>query len=269
MAEWYKEKNMIFKLKDLIVNDDFKLWKAYQTEFPDAEQTAQYGVVLQFPVKEGQLPGTDGVSRDVQTQIKYLKKDEFEKCYPKLGKRTQYIRVIIVAGVEYNYGFSKTSNDKLNAMLAMSPGQLPDVDFKQTFDKNLPPASMYNVIVATADEVGKQVAPQPTATAALSHNPTQPVTPPAIPSSGGNQAVSPPQVQPVQTKSSGNVIASSVGLSDGEKTILASVKGLPNKLTQEQFIKVFTKNLGKVEFGKIPVNKASQRALEIFDAQYK
>lgn len=261
MAEWYKEKNMVFKLKDLVVNEDFKLWIAYQTDFPDAEQTAQYGVVLQFPIKEGQLPGTDGQIRDVQTQIKYLKKTEFEKLYPKLGKRTQYIRTIIVAGVEYNYGFSKTSNDKLNAMLAMSPGSLPDVDFKQTFDKNLPPANMYNVIVATADEVGKQVAPAPTVAPTVPTQPVSPLVKPQVTS----QVVSPKPSAPVQEKS----LLAAGALSDGEKTILASVKGLPNKLTQEQFIKVFTKNLGKVEFGNIPVNKASQRALEIFDAHYK
>ena len=249
MADFYKgDKNIVFKLKDLEVVEDFKLWIAWKQELTEQEMLAQYKVVLQFPVKEGQLPGTDGTPRDVQTVIKFMKRPDFLLQYPKLGKRTQYVRNVIIAGIDYRYGFTKTVNDKLNAMLALSPGKLPDVDFKQSFDKNKQAAAMYDLIVAKADEVGTQVAPVP----------TQPVV--------TQQAVSPPQTPPA-TKVKTPLVTG--GLSDGEKTILASIKGLGKKINQAQFVGIFVTNLGKPEFGGMTTNAASQRALTIYDINYK
>lgn len=255
MADFYKgEKNIVFKLKDLEVVEDFKLWQGWKQELSEAESLAQYKVVLQFPIREGQLPGVDGTPRDVQTVIKFMKRADFMVQYPKLGKRTQYIRNIIIGGIEYRYGFSKTSNDKLNAMLALTPGQIPNVFFQQVFDKNKSASAMYDVIVAEAGKVGPVTPPV---------TPTQPVVP-LTSNSNPPQAVSPTPSPPASSPP-----ASVGGLSDGEKTILAGIKGLATKLTQGQFIKVFSKNLVKPEYGGITANVASQRALAVYDSNYK
>ena len=255
MVEYYKEKNMTFKLKDLNVVEDFKLWIGWKQQLTDEEMIAQYGVVLQFPVKEGQLQGKDSVPRDVQTVIKFMKRAEFDVQYPKLGKKTQYTRNILIGDVEYRYGFSKTSNDKLNAMLALSPGTIPNVLFKQSFDLNKPAAQMYDITVATAEEANAPVTnPQPVQNV----NQTQPVPTNSVP----------PQVVSPQSPSA-PVSNPSGALSDGEKTILTSVKGLHNKLDKEKFIKVFTQNLMKPEFGGLDAGNSAQRALVIFEQHYQ
>lgn len=253
MVDYYKEKNFTFKLKDLIVTEDFKLWVGWKQQLTDEEMTKQYGLVLKFPVKEGQLPGVDGTPRDVQTVIKFMKKQEFEAQYPKLGKNTQYTRTILISNVEYRYGFSKTSNDKLNAMLALKPGVVPDVLFKQTFDLNKTPAQMYDITVAAAEEANAPVTtPQP-----------------IQPQPASTSSVVPPQ-QVVSPQSPSAPVSNQLGvLSDGEKTILTSVKGLPKKLDKEKFIKVFTQNLMRPEFGGLDANKSAQRALVIFEQHYK
>lgn len=251
MTEFYKEKNFCFKLKDITVTEQFSLWIGWKQQLTDEEMIKQYGIVLQFPVKEGQLQGIDGVPRDVLTQIKFMKKPDFEAQYPKLGKNTRYLRNIIVNGVEYRFGFSKTSNDKLNAMLSLQPGVIPQNVFKQTFDVNKTAAQMYDITVATPEE-----------TSTANVVPTAPVQQPiATP-----PPVAQPQVaqQPVATAS----MITATGLTDGEKTILSSVKGLPNKLDKDKFIKVFVQNLTKPEFGGLIPNDAPQRALVIFENHY-
>ncbi|KKK67629.1 hypothetical protein LCGC14_2952170 [marine sediment metagenome] len=240
MVDFYKgDKNIDFKLKDLEVVENFQIWIGFGQQLSDQEMITQYGVVLQFPVREGALQGTDGVLRDVQTQIKFMKQVDFLIAYPKMGKRTQWIRNILIAGVEYRYGFSKTSHTKLNAMLVMTPGKVPDVTFKQTFNKNNPPASMYDIILATTGEAGTTVPiPNPV--------PVTPITPAAKPT-------------PVQS----NV------LSPAEKNILTSIKGLPKKVEKDKFIDISVNNLGKAEFGSIPADKAKDRAFTIYETMYK
>ena len=74
MVDFYKEKNFQFKLKDLEVTEQFTLWQGWGQTITDEEMKTQYGVVLTFPVKEGSLPGVDKIPRDVQSDIKMMKK---------------------------------------------------------------------------------------------------------------------------------------------------------------------------------------------------
>jgi len=62
MVDFYKgDKNIDFKLKDLEVVENFQIWIGFGQQLSDQEMITQYGVVLQFPVREGALQGTDRV----------------------------------------------------------------------------------------------------------------------------------------------------------------------------------------------------------------
>ncbi len=256
MVDFYKgDKNIDFKLKDLEVVENFQIWIGFGQQLSDQEMITQYGVVLQFPVREGALQGVDGVLRDVQTQIKYMKQVDFLIAYPKMGKRTQWIRNILIAGVEYRYGFSKTSHNKLNAMLVMTPGKVPDVTFKQTFDRNKPAAQMYDITLATTNGVGAVGTPAPT---------PQPIGVPAAPQTQPIPIPNPVPQKPVAATPA----PVQTGISSEEKNILTSIKGLPDKIEKDKFIDIFVTNLAKPEFGSIPADKAKDRAFTIYETMY-
>jgi len=245
MVQYYKEKNFVFKLKDLVSTEEFCIWTAYGKQVTDQDLMNQFGVVCQFPIKTGSLPGVDKVPRDVQTVMKYMKSADFTAQYPFLSKSTTFVRDVLIRGDEFRYRFKKSCNDKLNVMLSLQPGVVPDKAFKQTFDKNKPGIQMYELAVATDDEYNNQIIP-PSATPP----PVAPVVPVANP-----QPTTPVTV-PIG------------GLNAGETTILTKIKGLKTKLDKDKFIHIMVKNLAKKEFGGLTAEQASQRALVLFENHY-
>jgi len=146
--EWIREKNISFKLVNLEIREDFAIWKSWDKRSETLKDSA--GNEMIFPIKKGQLVGSDGSIKEV-ADLKYMKKVEFFKLYPNLAKNTKYIRCILVNGQECNYAFTNSSNFKLANLIdtLRNTGINPlEVNFVQTFDKNLSPANMYNITVA-------------------------------------------------------------------------------------------------------------------------
>ena len=131
MAEFYKEKNMVFQLVNLEKLESFVIWPKWGLNPENDEELKNYD----FPIKSGELMGKDSKVRSVD-ELKYFKKAEFDIQYPKLQKQTRYIRQIIVGGEPYAYSFTIISDNELEKMLQLlkSTGKDPlTCTFKQTY----------------------------------------------------------------------------------------------------------------------------------------
>jgi hypothetical protein len=92
---------MNFKLKDLAVEEDYKIWDNSTKTF------LQRGMIL---------TGTDGIQYPVEN-TKFMKAIDFTAKFPQKAKKNQYIRHIIIGNEEKRFGFNKTSNDFLNQLI--------------------------------------------------------------------------------------------------------------------------------------------------------
>lgn len=196
MVDWFKEKNMTFQLKDMGVQEDFTIWKAWDKRSEVMKDGA--GNEMQFPIRKGQLTTVKNEIKEFD-DIKWMKKKDFEEAFmgedgkPNLSRNTRYIRNILVGGIEYKYGFTKTGNDKvvdlINSVQALGQNPLT-VNFQQTFDKSQSPANMYGMMIVAAPVVA--TAPPPGFVPPVEA--TQPIVPPVT------QAPVPPKVEPVAPK---------------------------------------------------------------------
>ncbi len=165
MANWQKEKNFKFKLKDLVVTEDYSIWRAWdkRTEvFKDKE-----GNEMQLPIKSGHLSTADGrlFSFD-DLRVKSTK--DFREIFPDFNPMRKYIRTVLIGGAEFNYAFGKTSNNKLLELIDMcgAMGKSPfDVVFEQSFTSTAAPAQMYSIKILADSTVAQ---------------PHTPVTPPPV-----------------------------------------------------------------------------------------
>ena len=149
MVTWYKEKTVVFKLKDTAVKEDFAIWKGWKFRNDTVNDYAPDGGETKYPLKEGgSIKGTDGKVYMVE-DAKFLKKGDFIQLFPKLAKNTKYIRVILIGGLEYNYRFGTTANKAINDFIALSEGVVPVKYLKQTYFPNAAPAQMYQISIVS------------------------------------------------------------------------------------------------------------------------
>ena len=145
MVDFYREKNVSFKLVNLEVYEHFVIWKDY--ELRKEEIKDKDGNIMKFPIFDGVLTGIDTIVRPVQ-DLKSMPKKQFQALYPKLTQNTTYKRNILVNMVEYQYDFKKTSNKKMVELIELckSLGQDPlNMVFDQKFNPNAPKTDMYSV----------------------------------------------------------------------------------------------------------------------------
>lgn len=145
MAEWYKEKNMVFRLSTLDVNTDFSIWKAWDKRSEEIKD--KDGNVMKFPIKQGQLTDIDGKVYEV-ADIKFIPNKDFKEKFPNLSRNFRFIRNVIIDKKEYAYGFTKTSNSKILELLDMAKMSKQDplsCEFKQEFNNDKSPAEKYSL----------------------------------------------------------------------------------------------------------------------------
>jgi hypothetical protein len=158
---WIKEKNIKFQLKDLTVNQDFTIWKAWDKRNEVVKDND--GNEMQFPIRDGQLVDAQGNVHEFAS-LRLLKNKEFTELFPLLGRSFKYTRAIIYNGEEAMFGFSKTSNDKIVELIktvqAMGGDPLQQT-FEQTYTASNPIPSKYSVtICADAIPVKPPVNPE-------------------------------------------------------------------------------------------------------------
>ena len=232
---WLKEKNVTFRLSNLDVVEEFVIWKAWNL---NEEILGEDGQPLKFPIKTGSIKGEDGSIRDVQTEMKFMKRDDFQKAYPKMSKATTYIRQIydLKGGQECTYRFKKSANDKLNDLIntitSMGKNVL-DVSFQQTFDKSKQAAQMYDIkIVNQGDN-----APNPQVPNNQVENAQGNPLPPS------NVTPLPVQSQPAQKPA--------VKLTDTETEVLNAIKSLGANVDKTRFIQIAKANGVSLERAEI------------------
>jgi len=242
MANYYKEKNFQFKLANYEIIEEFNIWKAFNNkeDVLNPETNEPY----KFPIREGSdLKGTDGVVRKVGDDLKYMKRVDFEKCYPGMAKQTKWIREVLINNELFLYRFSKTVNDEIEKTIAMCKGVGKDplqLTYDQNFDRGRPPVSMYKLtIVGETTPTAQQV--QQTQTAQLTDEQKKSI------------ADTTSQVG----KSVNNKSEQALILDETEQAVYNAVKNLPVKLEQTKFVKTFTDN--KV---------ADARAKQIYTEKY-
>lgn len=149
---WQKEKNFKFKLLNLNETEEFTIWKAWDKRSEII--TDSTGNEIKFPVKTGQLMGSDNQLREI-SEIKFIKKDEFTRLYPSMSKSTSYTRTVLVDGNAMQYNFKISANNKLKEAIDMiqNMGQDPlQTVFEQVFDRNQSAANMYSIKICKATE---------------------------------------------------------------------------------------------------------------------
>lgn len=238
MANYLKEKEITFQLKDYEVKEDFVLWKKFGIQGDVLDPTGQ---PYQFPLRDGQVTGTDGIPRNI-ADIKFMKKVDFDKAYPKMNKKTSYQRNIFVNGQEYIYNFGTTANKKLNDLIATisSMGQNPlQIQFKQSFNKYASPAEMYSISIASQQMGLPQQGVMPQQGQPASSMVQQPNVAPVGNAPQNNPVASLNPIQSVvQTQQGVNQ-----GLNDKEKDTLETIKAYSlSPVTEEQFKSIMAKN---------------------------
>lgn len=237
---WLRDKNITFNLKDFTYQEQFNIWQSWENR---AQPVAgEDGQPLKFPIRDGSLKGEDGVVRDVQSEIKYLKAGDFQAKYPKFSRNTSYVRTIYVDGQEWQYRFPSSANRKLMELIAnvQSLGQdALKTTYRQSYNAGAAPVDKYRI------EIVQQSQPQAQQAQAVSGPPqVSDVNAPV-------QAEAPQQPQQVvqPTPSSTPTESGTSALTPAEQEVLSVVKGLPSKISKEQFSRVLDQNnLPKARF---------------------
>lgn len=159
MPNWLKEKTFTFRLKDMNVNPEFSIWKAWDKRSevikdPDGNE-------MKFPVRAGVLTNIKGEAKQV-SDLMYMPVKDFKENFPSLAKSFAYVRNIVVDGVEYVYGFKKTANNKLLELcdtLKLSKQDPLRAEFTQSFDKSKQAAEMYSMKVIKTDLPPPEIKP--------------------------------------------------------------------------------------------------------------
>ena len=120
--EYYKEKNMQFKLANTQAQEDFSIWPAYK-----ADKTDPVYQGMSFPLKEGHEIKDEQGNVHMVSDLKFMKAIDFNTKFSKFGRNYKVIRQILINGTEYNYRFSMTANNKLKTLIesVTSLGQDP------------------------------------------------------------------------------------------------------------------------------------------------
>ena len=93
---------LIFKLtEDLTVEEDFKVWDNQNKKFLQSND---------------ELVATTGETITV-AQSRGLRNEIFQQFFPNKGKKTQYIRNILVNGQPCRFGFGYKANEDLNNLI--------------------------------------------------------------------------------------------------------------------------------------------------------
>ena len=209
-GSYVTDKNIEFSLANEEVFKDVSIWGEYNMRNEEIKDPD--GNVYKFPIKEGELKGTDGKIRNFETLMK-MPNPIFKRVYPNLVKNKRYTRSIIISGVEVYYNFTKVANDKLNEMIdaiKSQQGNPCEVVFKQTYKESNPPMSKYKIEI-----IGK-----------ISDAAQEPQTP----------------VKTGDIKINVPTSTDEPKLEDKEKELIEAVKKLDTKLTIEQFNKICVDN---------------------------
>lgn len=191
MAFYKGDKNIFFQVLVQQGNEQFEIWKAWKLkDTPLIDPTTQQE--MKFPIRDGQLTGSDGVPRNID-ELKYMKSKEFTELYPWYSKKTSFIWEALIDGQQYALNLSMTANkqleDKMNTARAMGIDPLIQI-YKQIFDKTKPAQDMYKIEIMQGQ--GVQAIQQ--------YQQQEPVAPqpPVQNAYAGVQLDQPPQTQPVQ-----------------------------------------------------------------------
>ena len=109
---------VIFKLKDLNVEDDYSIWDNNNKTF----------------IKKGMVKTDDGTEYDVQ-ETKFIPKAEFDSLFKGCQKNNKYLREVLIEGELYKYPMPHSVNKQVADIVStlLVTGQDPlDVTFKQT-----------------------------------------------------------------------------------------------------------------------------------------
>lgn len=151
MTTYLKDKNIKFRLRNLEVRPDFSIWKSWDKRTEDFKDSA--GNVMKFPVRDGVITNNKGELKEV-ADIKFMPNKDFKEQYVGYVRKFQFLRQVVVNGVEYNYRFTTTSNNKLNdkiADLKMMGKDALKTEFEQVFDGTKSMVDMYAIKIITVD----------------------------------------------------------------------------------------------------------------------
>jgi len=158
MVTWYKEKTLVFKLKDTVSTEDFCIWKGWSSRTESDDKFIQYfpSGVVKFPIK-GITEAITGVDGKVYTleQCSRMKNKDFLALFPLLNRQYKQIREILIGGLEYKYAFGVTANEAIKNLIAMNAGVVPTAYIKQTYFANEAPAKKYQIKILLPDEAKK------------------------------------------------------------------------------------------------------------------
>jgi len=251
MVQWYKEKTFVFKLKNLVVQEEYVLWKAWDKrneEITDYSPTQQ---VMKFPLREGdQLVGSDGKVYLVE-DTKWMKTAVFKQIFPKLNRQTKYIRTVLVGGLEYKYRFGSTVNNAINSLIGLNQGMLPQTYLKQTFFPNEAPSKMYQLTAISVEDAKAW---------------EKLALPTTVEQTGAPKSQSSIEKEQIEVQ-----LGKKSELTEFEQQFLDNLKALPNKLEEQKFVKAFvatSAKYGKVaEYTSKDIN-IEERGKALFDNYY-
>lgn len=250
MVRWYKEKNVVFKLKNTTYEEDVAIWKEWShRKDPDIDFEQYFpGRVVDFPLKQGdKIEDINGNVKMVE-DCRYLKRKKFKELFPKLSLTVKYIRVILIGGLEYNYRFSKTSNDRIKDFIQLNNGKIPPTYLKQTYYPNESPMKMYQIKPISDEEANRWKKEKLDA----SIEDTGTSKSPSSKSPSPDEEISVPGVD---------------NTTEFERNFVDKMKSLPDKFSQKKFCKAWVATVAK--YGKIEEytqknQKVEERGKELY-----
>jgi len=166
MVEYLKDRNIVFKLKDLNEYLEQNIWKAYQVR---EEILDSNGQIIRFPLTDDNvfIKGLDGVSRN-RREMLMLPNSVFRSNYPMLSINRVFLRAIYVGKNEYWYRFKYSANKKLKELIeqivALNQNPLK-ITYQQIYNPQASPIEMYSITIfkeKTNNGEVSNVKPEPT-----------------------------------------------------------------------------------------------------------
>ena len=258
MVNWYREKTVVFKLKDTVSEIDYCIWKAWSNKNdPDADFIKYFpSGVVKFPIKvlTDAVTGIDGNVYTVE-QSSRMKTKQFKEIFPSLNRQYKNVRVVLIGGLEYKYAFSSTSNEALKNLVAMNAGVVPAAYIKQTYFVNEAPMKKYQITVVQEADAKTWEATM------LKPEDTTIIT---------GQSKSNDSIKKDEMKIEG-VSLVKTDISKFELGFIDQLKAMPNKLDKAGFTKAFIATAAKygevVKYTKDGVN-INERTDWLFENKY-
>jgi hypothetical protein len=226
MVTYYKGgKNIVFKLKDTIVEEEVTIWEAWDKKGTVGATYSCDGTPMKFPIKDDTvaLKAVTGAVY-VLSQLKMKSNKEIAVLFPNLKLDRTYRRTILIGGLEYMHRFKWSVEKQIQTVIALNAGQLPAAYLKQSNFPNEIATKQYVLSVVNEPDAKRWEAEN----------------------LGGNTAaaaaIGTPVIQPNITI---DIPKEDSGMSGFEQAFIDGVKAMPTKLAKDVFMKAFLANAAK------------------------